>query len=156
MCPSQANTWSMAAPRRQRGFLIPLALFIVVVMGFLALAISRTSVQTHLSSAQELVSAQAFYAAESGAQAGMHQLFWNSGDDVLVVNGNCSGMNISPDMAGAPGLRGCDVSVSCDCTHCSATAPVSFYTITSVGTCGGGSTRATRTIRVGSYLNRTQ
>ena len=46
--------------KSQRGFLIPLAIFIVVVMSFFAIALWRTTVQTTLSGAQELVSVQAF------------------------------------------------------------------------------------------------
>ena len=146
----------MVVRRRQQGFLIPLALFIVIVLGFLALAISRMGVQTQLSSAQELVSTQAFYAAESGAQAGMQQLFFPDDTDRVAVGARCAAMNLSPAIDAAPGLGGCTVTVTCSCDNCAANAPTNYYTITSVGTCGSGVTSANRRIRVGAYLDQTQ
>lgn len=140
--------------RRQQGFLIPLALFIVVVLGFLALAMSRTTVQTGLASAQELVSTQAFYAAESGAQAGMGNLFYPNPGDQAQVNNRCENMNLSPTINDAPGLGGCNVTVTCECEVCGADDLTSFYTIESRGECGSGTTAATRTIRVGTYMGR--
>ena len=144
----------MVVRRRQQGFLIPLALFIVIVLGFLALAISRMGVQTQLSSAQELVSTQAFYAAESGAQAGMQQLFFPDDTDRAAVGARCAAMNLSPAIDAAPGLGGCTVTVTCSCDNCAANAPTNYYTLTSVGRCGSGPTQAERSIRVASYLDR--
>lgn len=155
MCPEQLQKQPAIMLRRQQGFLIPLALFIVIVMGFLALALSRMSVQTQLSSAQELVSVQAFYAAESGAQAGMNHLFYPDASDLAQVNNRCIAMNLSPIIDTAPGLGGCSVAVTCVCTACGINDSTSFYTLMSVGECGSGPTSATRTIRVGSYLDRT-
>ena len=150
MCPDYQTV-----SRRQQGFLIPLALFIVIVLGFLALAISRMGVQTHMSSAQELVSVQAFYAAESGAQAGMHQLFWGAGNNIDTVNANCGGLvNLTIDFDATPGLGGGSASVSCFCDSCGASEATSFYRIESTGNCGAGVISANRTIRVSAYMNR--
>jgi len=157
MCPKRTclNKQHRVPFHRQQGFLIPLALFIVIVLGFLALALSRMGAQTHLASAQELVSAQAFYAAESGAQAGMNRLFFGAGNNIDAVNANCAGtVNIGVDFNGAPGLGGCAVSVNCTCTSCGAGAATSFYRIESTGTCGSGITSASRTIRVSAYMDR--
>lgn len=154
----------------QRGFLLPLALFIIVVMGVLALTISRTATQSQTAVVQEFMSLQSFYAAESGAQRGMSALFFD-------VNGRqaaddaCSDMNINPDYSGVNGLSACTVAVSCTCRYqngsvCaptnlanySAAAPVdvlkSFYTVTSVGTCGEREYRAERSIQAGAFLEQ--
>jgi MSHA biogenesis protein MshP len=52
------NIISNKTLHKQRGFLLPLALFILVVMGVLALTISRTSIQTQTSGIQEMMNVQ--------------------------------------------------------------------------------------------------
>lgn len=140
--------------KSQRGFLIPLAIFIVVVMSFFAIALWRTTVQTTLSGAQELVSIQAFYAAESGAQEAMQVLFFPDASNRMAINGRCTGLNIDTSFNGVAGLNGCTVQASCTCTSCSASDTSSYYAITSTGTCGSGLMSASRTVRVGSFTDQ--
>ena len=156
MCPNavRSSRLSFSPLKRQRGFLIPLALFIVVVMGLLALALARITTQTTLASAQEFLSLQAFYAAESGAQRGMHELFPPGAIERLGVNGRCEGFSETMTFTGVQGLSSCSAEVSCECASCAPIDPTSFYTITSVGRCGEGVIRAERVIKVGSYMDR--
>lgn len=136
--------------RHQQGFLIPLALFILVVLGVLALTISRTSIQTQASAIQEFTSVQAFYAAESGAQRGMQRLFFNADITRPGVNGRCSGWSQTFNF-GSDGLKACTAQVSC--TFVTDTPNIrSFYTVTSVGSCGADQYRAERTIQVDSFM----
>jgi MSHA biogenesis protein MshP len=151
----------------QRGFLLPLALFILVVMAALAVTISRTSTQTQTSSIQEFTNIQSIYAAESGAQRGMQALFLNTATR-QATDTACANMAINQNFAGVGGLQICAVQVNCVCryrdnTNCNAATAanyattaavgvtVSFYTLTSVGACGAQQFRATRTVQVGSY-----
>lgn len=139
----------------QRGFLLPLALFIIVVMGLLALALSRMTTQTSLASAQELLSVQAFYAAESGAQQGMNRLYPPADTNQRVnVNSRCDNVNRTLTFTGVDGLNSCSASVRCECANCAPTDATSFYTITSQGRCGSGVLSAERTIKVGSFMDR--
>lgn len=169
MCPDQ---FSMSYHRQQRGFLLPLALFILVVTGVLALTISRTSIQTQNSSIQEFTNVQAFYAAESGAQRGMQVLFLTT-TTRLATDTACANMatntSANQNFASVNGLQMCTATVTCTCVYqnnsaCDAgvaanygpTSTVgvtkSFYTIRSVGTCGPADHfRAVRTIEVGAY-----
>lgn len=135
---------------RQQGFLIPLALFILVVMGVLALAISRTSIQTQASAIQEFTNIQAFYAAESGAQRAMQDLFSDS--TRAEINNNCAGLNKIHSFT-VDGLNACTAEFSCTFVV-DADNIRSFYTITSVGSCGAGQYRAERTIQVGSFMEQ--
>lgn len=148
MFPNRAYT---AMPRRQQGFLIPLALFILVVMGVLALTISRTSVQTQTSSVQEMMNAQAFYAAESGAQRGMKHLYFDVRPPTRAsVDLQCSGLNTTYSFT-SDGLKVCTARVNC------SNNPVSnrsIYTLTSIGSCGTGQYRAERTVEVGSFMEQ--
>lgn len=165
--------------KKQQGFLIPLAIFIVVVMGFFALVISRNTIQTSTSVTLEAVSTQAFYAAESGAQMAMQNLFFPNASSRQAVDGRCATLSATPltrtyalgSANDIPGLNGCTLTVSCACkfqdnTSCLpvtasnytttvvANRLTSFYTITSGATCGVGTLRATRTIEAGSFLKQ--
>lgn len=166
MCPKQTMNNSL---RQQRGFLIPLALFIVVVIGFLALVITRTSTQTNVSSIQELLSVQTFYAAESGAQRGMQGLFFPDARVRQTVDSRCLAMNQTYNFSGVVGLQHCTAQVSCVCRYGNAAAcapataanyavttsvPNSFYTITSIASCGQSTYRAERTIQAGAFLEQ--
>ena len=165
MCPDQ---FSLSYHRRQRGFLLPLALFILVVMGVLALTISRTATQSNTASIQELTNIQSFYAAESGAQRGMQALFLTT-TTRSATDLACANMAINHNFAGVNGLQMCSVTVSCSCQYqeggvcahgtvanylptSSVGVTKSFYTIRSVGTCGPADHyRAERIIEVGAY-----
>ena len=48
----------LKARKTQQGFLMPLAIFILVVMGLLALTVARTTSQTSLASSQEAITLQ--------------------------------------------------------------------------------------------------
>jgi hypothetical protein len=115
-----------ASKKKQQGFLLPLAVFIVVVMGLFALVLSRNTIQTNTSSVQEAVSVQAFYAAESGAQRGMQHLFYLAAPTTLVrqqVDQRC--INIAtntplviafkspanPGLPDVPGLNNCSIAL---------------------------------------------
>ena len=154
--------------REQRGFLLPLAIFIIVVMGALALTISRTSMQTQTSSIQELINVQAFYAAESGAQRGMQALFLANANRQTTDN-TCTNLAINHNFAGVNGLQACVAQVACQCLYrngsaCNASnganylaaaavgVTASTYTLTSTATCGTGEYSSVRTIQVGAFL----
>lgn len=142
----------------QSGFLIPVAAFLLVVISVLAATLMRTSSQAGLASTQELISIQAFYSAESGAQSGMARLFINN-DPRTGANGvdaHCAAM-VSPPVFSATGLSNCSATVSCSCVDeagaaCSAAAVYSFYTISSVGICGTGAVTSSRTVQVSAFM----
>lgn len=167
------NTSLLQPINSQRGFLLPLALFIIVVMGVLALTISRTATQTQSAAVQELINLQSFYAAESGAQRGMKTLFFDVNNNRQAADAVCADMNLSPSYNGVAGLNACAVTVTCSCRYrngndCApattanyasmATIDVlaSFYTITSIGACGQNEYRAARTIQAGAFMEQQQ
>lgn len=150
---------------------MPLAIFIIVVMGIFALVISRNTIQTSTSTALEIVSTQAFYAAESGAQRGMQKLFFPDASSRQQVDARCVGLNITHTF-NVDGLKNCSAVVTCRCTYgdgttscapgtaanyTSAALPkiaTSYYTVTSEATCGSGTMRSVRTIQAGSFLKQ--
>ncbi len=140
----------MPSVRRQQGFLIPLALFILVGLLALALTASRLTGQSSASATLELMSTHAFYAAESGGQYGMHQLFFNAADQA-DADTRCAGLATTLDFSGtaASGLQSCQTDVSCNAT---ITAGTSFYTVTSAASCGSGNLSAQRTIEISAFM----
>ncbi len=145
----------MKVPSQQRGFLIPLAAFIIVVMGLMALVVSRTTTQTGLAGIQEQASLQAFYAAESGAQYSMNQLFYRTGSPVTRASATaaCSGLDGSSVSFNTVGLRNCGARLQCRATvNTSGANARTYYAITSDGSCDLGDISATRTVDVMAQL----
>ena len=133
MCPEQTN----AIRSRQRGFGMPMVVFILVIMTLLAAAMVRLTTTGALSIASEAQSTRAFYAAESGAQWAVNQLFPPSGG-----GGACAAA--TPLAYAAAGLTGCTANVTC------VTQGIfngnTHYLITSTGSCGN----EVRQIQVGA------
>lgn len=149
MCLSNGR-WQMRGGRRQQGYLMPLAAFILVVMGLMAATLARTTAQTGISVTQEAVTLQTFYAAESGAQRGMNQLFYDTANPLTraAADGRCTGMNITNNLT-ATGLGNCSVTTTC---ALNTAINASFYTVTAAASCGSGELTSARTIQVSAFL----
>ncbi len=141
---------SMALPRKHRGFLIPVAAMIVVGIGVLALAMSRIASQSSQASVIEGISAQAFYAAESGAQYGMSVLMFNV-TNRATADTNCGTVNGSTLNYTVTGLQACSAQITCTVSTVVGN-PQSFYTIRSEASCGSGDIQAERIVQVSSYM----
>lgn len=115
---------------------MPLALFILVGLGALALTISRLSSGQFSSAVQETISVQAFYAAESASQLAMNRILFtatNKADADL----NCASVNGSSLSYSEPGLNGCSVQLTCAAIG-NAGDTAGIYRVESIATCGGG------------------
>lgn len=141
MCPDTLT--------RQKGFSLPIAVFILVIMALLAVGIAELSSRSNLSAAQEELSNRAFYAAESAASWGMSRLFFNAGGsaDKAFSDNACAAIGGSFNMAfNQPGLRTCFAVIGCSAQTANSTG---YYRIASIGTCGTGQAQAIRRIEVG-------
>ena len=147
MCPDTRSLKHVS--KQQAGFGLPVAIFVLVIMALLAAAIVQLSSRNNLSSAQEVFSTRAFYAAESGASWAMSQLFFNStgSADKTFSDAACSGpVNGQSLTFSNEGLNGCRASLSCSAETIATTG---YYRIVSTGTCGTGDVQATRVVEVG-------
>ena len=137
----------------QRGFLIPLAIFILVVMGFFAITIARITGQTAIATAQEAITIASFYAAESGARYTMNQLFYDTALTIsrASVDTSCTTVNGSNLVFTVDGLRGCSAAISCS-QSTDAANTISYYRIQSQATCGGGAVSAERTVEISAQM----
>ena len=151
--------------RTQRGFLMPLALFIIVVLGGMVVVVTKKVSQSTHSYILGGVSIQTFYAAESGAQAGLHTLL-HMDTDRQLADARCAAMSIS-QVLNVDGLKNCTVTVSCSCryennTVCDSNNSAnylgvsgisnSFYAINSQAQCGASDIVSQHRIEVGVSL----
>lgn len=136
--------------RNQHGFLVPLAAIIVVGLGVLAIAISRISGQGASIVTQEGLAVQAFYAADSGAQYGMNQIYFTA-TDRASADANCTGISVSSLSYSVTGLNLCATNIACSIATDGANT-TSYYTITSEASCGSGDLLAERTVQVSAFI----
>lgn len=124
---------------KQHGFSLPVAIFILVIMALIGAAAVTINERSHQGISSEVLSTRAFYAAESGAQYALGQLF--------TLDGSASSCAAPYPTLGlsATGLAGCNVTVSCTST---VVATKTYYVITSSGTCAFGNTSASRQLEI--------
>ncbi len=109
--------------RKQGGFAIAAAIFLIVVLALLAAGMVQISSTSHTSLSQEYTSARAYLAARSGLQWGMYQaIYGGSGNASMTFSGGA--------------LAGTQASVSSSSTNVDGNT---FYTIDATGTYGSSS-----------------
>lgn len=132
-----------------------MVMFVLIALGALALTIARFSGQTSLSAAQEGISLQAFYAAESGGQYAMNQIYYVASGGTAITRAaataNCTSVNGDLVNYAGLGLTNCSATVSCSSTV-DAVSATTFFSISSSGNCGSGSVSASRIIQVSSFI----
>lgn len=121
---------------KQAGLGLPVALFIIIILSLIAIAVNQLTASSSQAYSQNVLSARAFYAAESGAQLRSQGVLSAN----LCVCGGAE--NVTYDFT-APGLNQCQAST--DCTSFIANGDT-FCTIVSTGSCSNGI--AERTIEV--------
>lgn len=135
---------------KQRGFLVPLSLFIVVGAATLAIAMSQMAAGSRSSAVLSTLNAQAFYAADAGIQRALHQLYFGNNTQ-SSVDVACSSVDGSAFTLAVTGLNGCSVNLSCEVTP-SADGSISVYSLLSQSACGQGDLATGRRIRTQAYM----
>lgn len=111
----------------QRGFSIVTAIFLLVVLSFLGVAMVTFSTSQHQSSAMDVLGARAYQAARAGIEWGAFQVLQNAGA--------CAPSTTLPALPGT--LSGFSVTVTCTTSaHAEAGATVNLYLLTSTATQG--------------------
>lgn len=144
---------ALPAAQSQGGWLMPVAAFIVVVMGLLAAGMGMVSSQTSIANTQEQISVQSFYAAEAGAQYGMSRVFYDAANPISRTSAStaCSAINGSSLTFSVAGMQNCQTSLSCSVAVDSGNT-TSFFSISSTANCGVAPVTAQRTVDVSAYL----
>ncbi|MBX2807476.1 MAG: hypothetical protein KTR20_02505 [Cellvibrionaceae bacterium] len=142
---------------RQRGYLLPLALLLLLSMSVMAAFMARQLALARSVSLVDTFAAQAFYAADSGSQWGLYTLLTSDAHQ-QPMSRRCANLSLVKHFAAA-GLSQCELVVSCVCVYqdggvCGAAsargdhnvseAAQSIYRISSVASCGRGAYLARR------------
>ncbi len=122
--------------KHQSGIGLIAAIFLIVVAAVLTGAIASMVRTSSSAFVQDVLSLQAFAAAESGAQLGLNRVFAPEG------SGSCVDRTFTFEAAG---LEGCEASVTCRVTVIDA---VAHYDLESTGRCVAGSGSAQRSVLV--------
>jgi len=123
----------------QKGVSMAFLLFAIIIISLLAAGLMRLNSQSSVSNVQQVISARAFFAAESGANLQALRIFPVAGGAP-----NCS--NPPPFNFAANGLSGCTATTTCNATLING---VNYFTVTSIGQCNVGQPlQATRRIQV--------
>jgi MSHA biogenesis protein MshP len=123
-------------PRSQAGLGLVGAVFVIVVVALLSLAMSRMLEADKLTFSYEILGLKSFLAAESGAQLGVNRLIPPD------ATGTCSDQTFAFEV---PALRFCTATVSCNQITSSGET---FFTLSSRGQCLAGEFVASRTVEV--------
>ncbi len=129
------------SPGHQRGAGLPLALFIITVLALLVAGMAQLQQSSAGAVSLQIQSQRAFFAAESGAQAGVAE---------ALSGASCSAVS-SPKIFSVSGLNGCQALLSCSSVQADIEGnsdPETVFNITSTGRCGSGSDLAERTLEV--------
>ena len=121
---------------RQKGLGLVSAIFLIVVVGLLVVAITRTVRTSSEAFAQDVMSHRAFLAAESGVQLGLNRVF------APVGAGTCGNWNWNLTSTGLPF---CAATVAC---RVEVVASKSYFTLESDGRCDVGGYVADRQVLV--------
>ena len=77
-------SWGAGGISQQRGFLLPLSLFLVIAAASLVLAINQMVAGSRSSAVLAALNAQALYSAEAGMQSALSQLYFDASTQAEV------------------------------------------------------------------------
>lgn len=124
--------------RQQQGSMLVIALFILVVISLLVASLSRILSSTADSVANEVYSAKAYFASDSGMEYGIYKVLDNATfcTDPVIIPSNF--------LTGEVGLENCSVKLECESIDLPNTGHQ--YYLKSTATCDGGKIVAQHTV----------
>ena len=148
MCPD----FFMAKRQKQQGSALIVAVFIMVVMALLVLSLSKLLTSSSENVSYEVLGTRAFFAAQSGMEQGLTQLFPLSAASTYCAPAGTQGTAPETTVSfpvTANGLQGCSYTLSCSSGRATAAATETiYYQLTSTGLCGSGQLQTSRTIQM--------
>ncbi|MFT7549659.1 MAG: MSHA biogenesis protein MshP [Candidatus Azotimanducaceae bacterium] len=121
---------------QQKGMGLVGAIFVIVIVGLLSVAMSQMVVIDSETQSYEVLPLKVFQAAESGAQLGVNRILAPSG------GGSCATCTFT---YADPAMKSCQAVVSCTPLVVSSET---FYTVTSEAQCQAGAYVTERSIQV--------
>lgn len=127
---------------KQQGASLVMAIIMIVVFSMMAAVMVKIVSSSSENISFEVLGTRAYTAATIGNQWALQRLF------PLNSIGSCANVNgqTLPTISNTNGLTGCQISnLVCSAVVVDA---VSYFTITSTGTCGSGEVSTSRTLKV--------
>ena len=140
------GTLPWVSHRAQAGSSLVMAIFIIVLMSILLLALGRQLISASTSVSIEVQGNRAFNAAQSGLQLGLVQLF------PLNTTASCTAVSASFSF-NQPGLQSCTATLSCTQVDNpdNPTPSRPLFRLTSAGRCEAGDIRSSRVVVMEAY-----
>lgn len=134
---------------QQRGSVLLVAIFTMIALGGLGIALLKISSSQQAITTREVLGARAFFAASSGTEWAMTQLFPLATNPLSLPVANCSSKPIEIKFdtqlgETEKGLAGCSALISCFIETSQGSVPMLQYRINSKGVCGAGEFKVTR------------
>lgn len=130
--------------KKQAGLSLVLVVFVLVALSVLAAALVQLLTVNSIAVANEVLSARAFLAAESGAQRLLNEIHLGSETDCASAAGVVENHSYTFSQ-----LVGCEsVEVACSYVQLPVTSGDIYYTLESFGRCGPVGQEASRAIEV--------
>ncbi|MCG7498535.1 MSHA biogenesis protein MshP [Vibrio sp. Of7-15] len=128
-----------SSPKRQQGSLIIVVVFVIVVMSLLASSLMRMEWSNQDAVTKEILGTKAWFAAHSGAEWGLNQLFPIGDPAVQPDVGVCSGMSAQSAAASMiASINGCQgLVVECTLYQVSqGVDTINHFRVSSSAVCG--------------------
>ena len=126
--------------KRQQGSMLMIAVFAITALAALGAALMQITWSQSDTTTREVLGTRAWFAANSGTEMAMAQLFPLAKDIDSPPAAEC---NATPQTAqfSSRGLRGCSVSVTCEVV---GAPPLAQFRVESTGKCGSGHLQVVR------------
>ncbi len=122
----------------QRGLGLISAIFVIVILAMLVVAMSAIMVSSQRYRAQEILAERALAAAQTGVELHLSMLLHPENAQTCVTDS-------SPVALTVDGLNDCSYQASCASVTISSQI---YYTINSIGRCGSGVDSASREVKI--------
>lgn len=128
----------MSLKRTQTGSLYIVVIFVLVVMGFLAMSLSRIEWSNHDAHTKDIIGLQAALSAHSANELALVELYplRASASAAFDVAGVCATLNTNMNLNSTVGCQ--DVSVSCEARGGELVDGKRLYVVRTQAICGSG------------------
>ncbi|WP_113907030.1 type II secretory pathway protein [Aliidiomarina celeris] len=142
MFPNRNAAQQHSFAKQQRGSALVIAVFIIVVMSIIGIAMVRILNDSSRATVSDVYGARAYAAARSGAEAFLTELFpLNGSTNSALCEPRAAALPINTVFTGTynqPGLVNCSATVYCDRLELSSPFSGTHFRIITEGTCSAG------------------
>lgn len=133
------NIYSVKSMKRQQGSMLVIALFVIIVLGFLAYAMIQITDNSNRATVFEVYGARALNAANSGAERALNE--------TLGPGNSACPSAPSNELPSINGFVGCELKITCEQFNITETG-FTHFRIESTASCTAGEFTTQRSVAV--------